>query len=99
MTNLLEKKKQKKRFLESKHHSFLGRNNSFTQKMESNKSSSSVNEIFHSGTKVLNEILDKWKTHGDKRGLGHINKDETLSNREIIFVKRKKKRKKETPTK
>ena len=47
--------------------------------MKSNKSSSSMNEIFHPGTKVLNEILDKCKTHGDKRGMGYINKDETPS--------------------
>ena len=38
-----------------------------------------MNEIFHPGTKVLNEILDKCKTHGDKRGMGYINKDETPS--------------------
>ena len=47
--------------------------------MKSNKSSSSMNEIFHPRTKVLNEILDKCKTPGDKRGMGYINKDETPS--------------------
>ena len=26
----------------------------------------------HLGTKVLNKILDKCKTHGDKRGLGTL---------------------------
>ena len=46
-----------------------------------------MSEIFHPGTKVLNEILDKCKTHGDKRGLGYINKDETLSSGETAFVK------------
>ena len=55
--------------------------------MKNNKSSSFVNEIFHPRTKVLNEILDKFKTHGDKRGLGYINKDET----KIVFVKGKEK--------
>ena len=48
-----------------------------------------MNEKFHLGTKVLNEILDKYKTHGDKRGLGYINKDETPTNREIMLVKGK----------
>ena len=48
-----------------------------------------MNEIFYPRTKVLNEILDKCKTHGDKRGLGYINKDETPSTRETIFVKGK----------
>ena len=48
-----------------------------------------MNEIFHLRTKVLNEILDICKTHGDKRGLGYINKDETPSNGETMFVKGK----------
>ena len=46
-----------------------------------------MSEIFHPGTKVLNEIHDKCKTHGDKRGLWYINKNETLSSGEIVFVK------------
>ena len=48
-----------------------------------------MNEIFHLRTKVINEILDKCKTHGDKRGLGYINKDETPSHGEIVFVRGK----------
>ena len=48
-----------------------------------------MNENFHPGTKVLNEVLDKCKTHGDKRGLGYINKDETPSSEETMFVKSK----------
>ena len=48
-----------------------------------------MNENFHLGTKVLNEILDKCKMHGDKRGWRHINKDETPSNGEIVFFKGK----------
>ena len=48
-----------------------------------------MNEIFHPRTKVLNEMLNKCKTCGDKRGLGCINKDETPSNGEIVFVKGK----------
>ena len=55
-----------------------------------------MNENFHLETKVLNEILDKCKTHGvkckthsDKRGLGYINKDKTPFNRETMFVKGK----------
>lgn len=38
---------------------------------------------------MLNEIFDTCKTHGDKRGLGHINKVETPTSRETIFVKGK----------
>ena len=48
-----------------------------------------MSENFHLGTKVLNEILDKCKMYGDKRGLGYINKDETSSSGEIVFVKGK----------
>ena len=54
--------------------------------MKSSKSSSSVNEMFHLGAKVLNKILDKCKTHVYKRGLTYINKDETPSSGEKIFV-------------
>ena len=38
---------------------------------------------------MLNEILDKCKTHGDKRGLGYINKDETPYGGETMFVRGK----------
>ena len=48
-----------------------------------------MSEIFHPGTKVLNEIHDKCKTHGDKRGLRYINKDKTPTSGEIMFVKGK----------
>ena len=85
-TNLLEKKN---RFLESKHYSLLEKNNALTQEIKNNKPSSSVNENFHPITKVLNEILDKCKTHGDKRGLGYINKDETPFSGETMFFKGK----------
>ena len=54
-----------------------------------------MNEKFHLGTKVLNEILDKCKTHRDERGLGYINKNETPSSRETVFVKSRD----ETPNK
>ena len=56
-TNLLEKI----RFLESKHHSLLENNNVLTQEIKIIIIIffSSMNEIFHPGTKVLNEILDK----------------------------------------
>ena len=81
-TNLLEKI----RFLESKHHCFLEKNNALTQEIRNNKPLSSMNEKFHPGTKVLNEIIDKCKTHDNKRVLGYINKDETL-NVEIVFFK------------
>ena len=82
-TNLLEKV----RFLEFEHHSLLEKNNALTQKIKSNKPSSSMNGNFHPRTKMLNEILDKCKTYGDKRALGHINKDETPSSGEIMFFK------------
>ncbi|KAL6328687.1 hypothetical protein AAG906_003372 [Vitis piasezkii] len=58
------------RFLESEHHSLLEKNNDLTQEIKNNKLFSYVNEFFHPRTKVLNEILDKCKTHGDKRGWG-----------------------------
>ena len=48
-----------------------------------------MNEIFHLGTKMLNEILDKCKTNGDKRGLGFINKNETPTSGESVFAKGK----------
>ena len=48
-----------------------------------------MNENFHPSTKVLNEILDKYKTHGDNRGLGYIDIDETPSSGEIVFFKGK----------
>ena len=57
-------------FLKSKHHYLLERNNVLTQEMVKIKSFSSINEIFHLGTKMLNEILEKYKSHGDKRGIG-----------------------------
>ena len=63
-------------------------------KRKSNKPFLFVNEIFHPGTKVLNGVLDKCKTHGDKWGLGYINKDETPCSGENVFVKGKY----ETPT-
>ena len=53
-----------------------------------------MNEIFHPRTKVLNEVLDKCKTHGDKQGLRYINKNETTCSGETMFVKGKD----ETPT-
>ena len=48
-----------------------------------------MNENFHPGTKVLDEILHKCKTNGNKRGLGYINKDETPCSGETMFVKGK----------
>ena len=44
---------------------------------------------FHLESKVLNEILNKGKTHSNKRSLRHINKDETPIGGEIVFVKGK----------
>ena len=46
-----------------------------------------MNENFHPRTKVINEMLDKCKIHGNKRGLGYINKDETPCSGEIVFFK------------
>ena len=84
-TNFLEKI----RLLEFEHHSLLEKNNALNQEIKNNKPSSSMNENSHLGTKVLNEILDKCKTHGDKRGLGYINKDKTPSSWETMLVKGK----------
>ena len=89
MTNHLEKIW----LLKSEHHSLLERNNVLTQEIAKIKSSSSINEIFHLGIEVLDEILEKYKSHGDKRGLGYINWTETPS-RDIVFVKGKE----ETPS-
>ena len=50
-----------------------------------------MNENFRLGTIVLNEILDKCKTHGDKRGLRYFNKDEIPTSGETMFVKGKDK--------
>ena len=82
-TNFLEKI----RFIEYEHQSIFEKNNDLTQEIKNNKPFSSVNENFHLGTKVLNKILDKCKIHGNKRGLGYINKYETPSNGETMFVK------------
>ena len=48
-----------------------------------------MNKIFHPETKILNDILDKSKSHGDKRGLGYINKTETSTSGKTVFVKGK----------
>ena len=85
--NLLEKI----RFLEFEHPSLIEKTNALTQEIKNNKLSSFMNENFHIGTKVLIEILDKCKTHGDKRGLSYIKKDETLFSGETVFVKGKDK--------
>ena len=57
------------------------------------KEASSKNEIFHLRTKVFNEITNKCNSHGDKRGFGNVNKIETLTSGETVFVKDKE----ETP--
>ena len=69
---------KKNRFLKSNHHSLLEKNNALTQEINISKSFSFV-KFFYLGTSVLNEILDKCKTHCDKRDLGYINIDETPS--------------------
>lgn len=45
------------------------------------------------GTKILNKIIKKCKSLGDKRGLGHANKNETPIIGETMFIKGKE----ETP--
>ena len=84
-SNLLEKAS----FLKYEHHFLLEKNNAHTQEINNNKPSSFANENFHPGTKVLNEILNECKTHGDKRGLGYTNKNETPYSGETMFVKGK----------
>lgn len=67
-------------FLKIEHKSLLDKNNALTQEIKhQNKVGSSKNEIIHLGTKILNEIIDKWKFYEDKRGLTYINKS-TLGN-------------------
>lgn len=36
---------------------------------------------------MLDEILEKYKSHGDKRGMGYVNRTETPSSGDIIFIK------------
>lgn len=38
---------------------------------------------------MLDEILEKCKSHGDKRGLMYINQIETPTSRDMVFVKGK----------
>ena len=38
---------------------------------------------------MLDEIFEKCKSHGDKRGLRYINRIETPTSRDIVFVKGK----------
>ena len=42
---------------------------------------------------MFDDIPDKCKSHGNKRGLGYISKTKTPTSRDIVFVKGKK----ETP--
>ena len=60
-----------------------------TREIENKKCSFSSNEVFHHGTKVLNNILKKCKSHGDKRGLGYISKTKTPTSGAIVFAKGK----------
>ena len=46
---------------------------------------------FNPETKVLNDILDKCKSHGDKRDLSYIRKTKTPTNEDIVFIKDKEK--------
>ena len=81
--------KEKICFLEFEHNSLLDRNNVLTQEIENVKTFLSKNENFPSETSMLNEILDNCKSHGDKRGLGYINKSETPTSGKTLFVKGK----------
>ena len=77
-------------FLETEHQSLIERNNALTQEIEYwRKYISSKNKVFHPKAKILNDIINKVRFHGDKRGLGYINKIETPTSRETIFVKSK----------
>ena len=77
-------------FLETEHQSLIERNNALTQETKYwRKSISSKNEVFHPWTKNLNDVINKVNFHGDKRGLGYINKTGTPKSREIFFVKSK----------
>ena len=64
-----------------------------TREIECQEYFFSSNGVFNLGTEVLNDILNKCKSHEDKRNLNYINEIETPTNRDAIFVKGKK----ETP--
>ena len=90
----------KKRLITLRNFSFLSlsinlslRDDILTREIECQNSSLSSNEAFHPRIEVLNDILDKCNSHGKKRGLGYINKIETPTSGDTIFVKGKK----ETP--
>ena len=90
--SLVEEKKnflEKIRFLESEHNSLIERNCVFSQEVEKVKTFSTKNEIFHPRTSMLNEILENCKSHGDKRGLGYVNKTMTPTSGKTVFVKGK----------
>ena len=57
------------------------------------KKKNSINEAFHPETKVLDEILEKCKSHGNKWGLGYISETKTPTSGGIVFIKGKE----ETP--
>lgn len=50
----------------------------------------SKDEVFHSGAKVVIEIIGKGKPTGDKRDLGYVNESSTRMSGKTNFVKAKK---------
>ena len=51
------------------------------------KNLESQNEVFHPSSKILNEMIMKWKAHGDKRSLSYLSKSKTLMSEKITFAK------------
>lgn len=80
----------KVQFLENECGSLFKRNNVLFREIEQErKVVPSKSEIFHLETKILNKIIKKCNSLGDKRGLGHANKNETPVIGETMFIKGK----------
>ena len=75
-------------FLEKEHWFQLERNNVLSWEIEEQrKEVPSTIEIFHPRTKILNEIISKEKSTGDKRGIGYLDASIAPSSGKIDFAK------------
>lgn len=56
----------------------MTKNNSITLKLDQfRKNLRSQNEMFRLSSKILNEMVEKRKTRGDKRGLDYLSESKT----------------------